>query len=78
MRRVLEAELNLIGVWQSYDLDFPGDAFRLGLSLLAKGKIDVNSMIYKTVGTKELDGVLREWREPGRVSGKIMVDFSDL
>jgi L-iditol 2-dehydrogenase len=78
MRLLLENELNIFGVWQSYDLDFPGNAFRLGLSYLAEKKLKVDQMIYKTVDVSGLSGVLKEWKEPGKVNGKIMVDFSTI
>jgi L-iditol 2-dehydrogenase len=78
MRTILENELNLLGVWQSYDLNFPGDAWRQGLVYFAEKRIDIQSMIYKTINVTELSGVLEEWKTPGVVKGKIMVDFSGL
>jgi L-iditol 2-dehydrogenase len=78
MRAILENEFNLIGVWQSYDLNFPGDAWRLGLTFLAEKKIDVQSMVYKIITPKEILNVLQEWDMPGVVKGKIMVDMSNL
>jgi L-iditol 2-dehydrogenase len=76
MRAVLENEFNLLGVWQSYDLDFPGDSFRLGLQFLAEKKLNINSMIYKTIDIAGLPGILEEWKIPGKVTGKIMVNFN--
>lgn len=78
MRFVLENELNIFGVWQSYDLDFPGNAFRLGLSYLGEKKIKTDKMIYKTVDVSGLYDVLKDWKEQGKVNGKIMVDFSTI
>lgn len=76
VRMILEQEYDLRGVWQSYDLDFPGDAWRLGLEYMQSGKIDTSGMIDRVIGPDGLEAALEDWRHPGKVNGKIMIDFT--
>lgn len=76
VRKILEQEFNLIGVWQSYDLDFPGDAWRLGLEYLRDGKFDVEDMIDRVVTPDHLLDAFNDWRSPGKVKGKMIIDFT--
>lgn len=75
VRLILENELNLLGVWQSYDLDFPGEAFRLGLYYLSRGVYDTKSMTDHIIRPDEIMTVCEDWKIPGKVRGKIIVDF---
>lgn len=75
VRLILENELNLLGVWQSYDLDFPGDAFRLGLYYLSRGVYDTEAMTDRIIKPEEIEAACRDWEIPGKVRGKIFVDF---
>lgn len=77
VRLILENELNLLGVWQSYDLDFPGDAFRLGLHYLEQGIYDTESMKDRIIHPDEILSACEEWKIPGKIRGKIFVDFGD-
>ncbi len=75
VRLILENELNLLGVWQSYDLDFPGDAFRLGLYYLSRGVYDTQGMLDRIIRPDEIPAACEDWKIPGKVRGKIIVDF---
>lgn len=75
MRFLLENEINLFGIWQSYDLNFPGDAWRLGIHYLDSKKIDGMSLV-SNIGTPgNLIDLVSDWSVPGKVTGKIMIDF---
>ena len=77
VRRILEQELVLRGVWQSYDLDYPGDAWRLGLELLAEGKLGGRGLIDRIIPASALPEALADWKEPGKLRGKIVLDFTN-
>jgi len=76
VRTILEQELNLLGVWQSYDLDFPGDAWRLGLEYLCTGKINTADLIDRIIPPEKLQEAFEDWRYPEQVKGKIIIDFT--
>lgn len=78
LRLILENELNLKGVWQSYDFIFPGDAWRLGVHYLNQGKIDTSSLIERVIKPDEIISACEDWKVPGKINGKIMVDFTSL
>lgn len=78
LRLISENELNLKGVWQSYDEIFPGDAWRLGVEYLNAGKIDTAKLIQRVIDPEEIIAACEDWKVPGRITGKIMVDFTKL
>lgn len=78
LRMLCEKEVNLFGVWMSYDLNFPGDSWRLAIHYISSGQIDVKSMIYKVVPAEQVLDVCKEWQDPDKVNGKIMLTFDNL
>ena len=78
LRLISENELNLKGVWQSYDEIFPGDGWRLGVEYLHEGKIDTKSLIQRVITPDEIIATCEDWKVPGKITGKIMVDFTKL
>lgn len=76
VRMILEQEFDLKGVWQSYDLDYPGDAWRLGLEYLREGKINTEELIDRVIPPSGLREAFEDWSQPGKVNGKILIDFT--
>lgn len=75
LRLISENELNLKGVWQSYDEIFPGDGWRLGVQFLHEGKIDTEKLIQVVITPDKIMDTCADWKIPGKITGKIMVDF---
>lgn len=75
LRRISEMQLTITGVWQSYDLNYPGRDWRLAIYYIANGLIDVSKMLYKIDRFENANAVFAEYQKPGKVKGKIVLTF---
>ena len=75
---ILKNELIIKGVWMSYDMPFPGESWDLSIKYLSEGLVDIEPLLYKVVPSSKVLELFEEWKIPGKVKGKMIIDFSDL
>ena len=77
-RMILVKELSWKGSWLNYDLNYPGDAWRLSVYYLSTGKINIKPLIYKVGPSRQVLKMFEEWQDISKVKGKMIITFDDL
>lgn len=68
-------EFTLTGSWMSYSAPFPGEEWKLAAHFMGTGELKVeDSFIYKIVPLTQIADAFEEFRTPGQVKGKILID----
>ena len=68
-------EFNLTGSWMSYSAPFPGEEWKLAAHYMGTGELKVeDSFIYKIVPLTKIADAFEEFKTPGQVKGKILID----
>ena len=68
-------QMNMHGVWMSYSENFPGEAWRQAAELIAAGKIDIDTMIDRTVPITEALPSILDYETANKVKGKILLSW---
>lgn len=68
-------ECILTGSWMSYSAPFPGHEWSLTAEAYGNGMLTFDEgLVYKTFGLSEISDAFDEYRTPGKVKGKVLID----
>lgn len=68
-------EFYLTGSWMSYSEPFPGDEWELTAKYFGNGQLQVDdSFIYKKLPLANIAEAFEEFKTPGKVKGKFLID----
>lgn len=67
-------ELTIQASWMSYSAPYPGIEWKIAADYLAKRKIDVKDLIYKTIKLDDVKKAFEEINQNGNMPGKIIME----
>lgn len=67
-------EATMTGSWMSYSAPFPGHEWDVVSHFFATGQLKYEGLIYKKFPLSQIADAFAEYRVPGKVKGKILID----
>ncbi|WP_342513559.1 galactitol-1-phosphate 5-dehydrogenase [Sporosarcina sp. FSL K6-1522] len=73
--KINRKEFTLTGSWMSYSKDFPGEEWKETAKYIESGAIQIDdSLLYKVFPLSEIAEAFEQFKIPGAVKGKILID----